>query len=431
MKPLFFNKLLAVIIICMLSIPLSSKAYSVLTHEAVVDASWEKSIKPLLKQKYPGITEEQLKDAHAYAYGGAIAPDMGYFPFGSHFFTNLVHYVRSGDFVSALLNEAQDANEYAFALGFLCHYNADRYGHFLGTNRAVPIVYPEMKEKFGDLVTYEENRISHSRMEFAFDVLETAKGNYSSKEYHFIGFQVSQPVLERAFLKTYGLNINDLFSSLPLAISTFRWSVNSLFPKLTKAAWAIKKDEILKSQPTATSRSFSYKMQRANYKHEFGEDRQKIGIFPSILSVVIRVLPKVGPLKSLKFKAPGPEAEKIFIRSFDTVIANCASSMQTLAGLQQGENIRLPNVDFDTGQETAPGEYQLANINYGNLLLKLQDKKYEHLTPELKQDLINYCSDPKATSTATRKSRKEKQKIYAALEELKKADIPAAKLGTD
>src|SRR5665213_3133226 len=185
--------------------PLSTKAYSVLTHEALVDASWDKSILPLLKHKYPVATDQELKTAHAYAYGGCLIADMGYFPFGNVYFTDLAHYVRSGDFVEALLSESENLDEYAFALGSLCHYMADKYGHSIATNHVVPIIYPEDRQKFGSVVTYEQDHIAHSRVEISFDVLQTARGNYATAAYHdFIGFEVAKPVLERAFLKTYG-----------------------------------------------------------------------------------------------------------------------------------------------------------------------------------------------------------------------------------
>src|SRR5258705_3282023 len=418
MKPAIFNKFLVMVAIGILCSPLSSKGYSVLTHEAIIDAIWEKTIQPLLKQKYPGVTEVQLKEAHSYAYGGAIAPDMGYFPLGSHLFTNLVHYVRSGDFVNALLEEANDINEYAFALGFLSHYMADKYGHFLATNRCVPIVYPKMKKKFGDIVTYEDDNISHKRVEFAFDVLQTAKGNYASLAYHdFIGFNVSLSVLERAFRKIYGLDLNDVFVNLSLSVKTFRWSVMSLFPLFTKTAWLIKKDEILKVQPTATSRSFTYKMGKANYYQEKGKKHRMPGSFANALSWVIRVVPKIGPLKALKIKAPGPEAEALFIQSFDTVLVNCNSSMNML----NTGSINFPNIDFDTGNFTTPGEYKLADINYARLLLKLNKKKFKLLNTALKQNIIAFYSDPDAT-IATENGRAEWKRINRALHRLKISD---------
>jgi hypothetical protein len=364
--------------LCLTISPIVSKAYSVLTHEAIVDASWEKSIVPLLKLKYAGTSDSALLTAHAYAYGGAIAPDMGYVPFGSKLFTDLVHYVRSGDFVMSLLHEAKDVNEYAFALGFLCHYMADKHGHFIATNRCVPIVYPKIREKFGRVVTYEQDKTSHKRLEFSFDVLQIANGNYATKAYHdFIGFQVSRPLLERAFVKTYGVDINSIFGSLSLSIESFRLSVKNLFPALTRAAWAMKKNEILKMQPTATSRSFRYKMKRANYYQEFGRKHHKPGVVATTLGWLVRILPKVGPLKSLKLKAPGPEAEKLFIQSFDTTLARVNVAVKLL----RNADLDLANIDFDTGKQTGRGEYNLADVNYDNLLLKLDDNKFRFLSP--------------------------------------------------
>jgi len=415
MKQSVFNKFLVTVATVILCSPLSSKGYSVLTHEAIIDAIWEKTIQPLLKNKYPGATETQLKEAHSYAYGGAIAPDMGYFPLGSHFFTDLVHYVRSGDFVSALFDEAKDINEYAFALGFLSHYMADKYGHFLATNLCVPIVYPKMMKKFGKVVTYEDDKISHKRMEFAFDVLQTAKGNYASMAYHdFIGFNVSRSLLERAFRKIYGLNINDAYVNLSLSIKAFRWSVVSLFPLFTRTAWVIKKDDILKLQPTATSQSFRYKMGRANYYQEQGKKHRLPGFFANSLSWIIRVVPKIGPLKALKIKAPGPDAEKLFIQSFDTVLVNCNSFMK----ISDSGNVNFANIDFDTGSKTTPGEYKLADINYNTLLLKLNKKKFNLLNAGLKQNIIEFYSDPK-TTIATEYGRGEWKKIIRALDRLK------------
>jgi len=409
--------LILIIGIGILGTSFSSFAYSLLTHQALIDESWEKSIKPLLKLKYPGSTEEQLKNAHAYAYGGAIAPDMGYFPFGSAFFTDLVHYVRSGDFVNALLDEADSLNEYAFALGFLCHYDADKDGHFLGTNRCVPLTYPKMKKKYGDIVTYAQDPISHRRMEFSFDVLQTARGNYASPAYHdFIGFQVSRPVLERAFLKTYGLDLNDVFGDLSLAIGTFRWSVKSLFPILTRAAWVNKRSEISKINPTASSRQFRYKMHKADYRREFGKEHKKPGIFANFLAVLIRILPKIGPLKVLKYKEPGPQGEKLFVQSFDTALVHFAATINIL---RKG-NINLTNIDFDTGNITRAGEYPLADKNYGILLVRLQKKNFAHLNRELKQNILEFYGSDSATAIV-QKNTEDQKEINESLKEIKLA----------
>ncbi len=316
-------KCLFLIVIFILLHPLSTKAYSVLTHEALIDASWAKNIRPLLKYKYPLATDDDLKKAHAYAYGGSLIADMGYFPFGNVYFTNLSHYARSGDFVEALLSEAQNLDEYAFALGALCHYMGDKYGHSLATNHVVPIVYPEMGKKFGPVVTYEEDHISHSRVEISFDVLQIAKGNYASQDYHdLIGFEVSRPVLERAFLKTYGQDINAVFGDLDLVIGSFRWSVKSLLPTVTRIAWVIKKRDIKKQNPSVNAHTFHYKMSKKAFNREFGSSRQKPGFKAEVLSFFIRIVPKIGPFKALRFRDVGPAGEKLFIRSFDTTLVH-------------------------------------------------------------------------------------------------------------
>src|SRR5438045_291954 len=128
--------------------PRTAAAYSVLAHEATVDALWDRGIRPLLQQRFPRATRDEIVAARAYAYGGSVIQDLGYYPFGSHFFSNLVHYVRSGEFVEALVREARDPNEYAFALGALAHYAADNAGHPEAVNLAVPLMYPKLRAKF-------------------------------------------------------------------------------------------------------------------------------------------------------------------------------------------------------------------------------------------------------------------------------------------
>jgi hypothetical protein len=289
----------------------------------------------------------------------------------------------------------------------------------LGVNKCVPIVYPKLKERYGDVVTYEEDKTAHRRMEFSFDVLQTAKGNYATMAYHdFIGFNVSRPVLERAFSKTYGLDLNDVFRDMSLSIATFRWSVKSLFPVFTKAAWNLKKNDILKSQPTATARNFRYKMRRANYYQEFGKEQRKPNIFVKTLSWFILILPKVGPLKVLKIKAPGDKAEKLFIQSFDTVLLHCSNAVKTL----NNGTLTLSNIDFDTGNETAPGEYKLADATYKNVLLKLSKREFKLLNKALQQNINIFYSQSKPTLT-TKRQRREWKKISAALQQLNTAKI--------
>src|SRR5947209_2146832 len=209
-------------------------AYSVLTHEEIVDLRWQDQILPLLKQRFPAATDEDLRKAHAFAYGGSLIQDMGYYPFGSRYFSDLTHYVRSGDFVVNLIRESSDLNEFAFALGALSHYAADNSGHPT-INRVTTIEFPKLRKKYGDRATYADDPKAHIRTEFCFDMVQVAKNRYTSNRYHdFIGFDVSKPVLERAFHKTYGLKLQDVFGDEDMAIGSFRRAVSTFITEMTR-----------------------------------------------------------------------------------------------------------------------------------------------------------------------------------------------------
>src|SRR5580658_3523005 len=195
-------------------------AYSVLTHEEIVDLLWADEIRPLILQRYPGLSEDQIKEAHAYAYGGAVIQDLGYYPFGSREFSNLVHYVRSGDFVRELLSESQDVNEYAFALGALAHYASDIAGH-PAVNQAVAIEYPRLRAKYGKSVRYAQDKTAHVKTEFGFDNVQVAKNRYASQQYHdFISFQVSKTLLKRVFPVINVMELKDVLTHEDVAVGS-------------------------------------------------------------------------------------------------------------------------------------------------------------------------------------------------------------------
>ncbi len=365
-------------------------------------------MKPLLLKKYPDITAEQLKEARAYLYGGSMVPDIGYMPGGKHFFSDLVHYVRTGDFTMNLLATAQNLNEYAFALGYMCHYFADVEGHSMSTNQAVPLLFKCAHKKYGDTVTYEQGETWHARVEFSFDVLQVAKGNYASENFHdFIGFKISQPVLERAFLKTYGMELSDLFGNFSRSVSTFRFSVSSIFPRLTKASWIARKTNLLKLNPLAKRKDYRYKLPGKAYRKEFGR--------PGLMSVVFVLLPKVGPLRKLKFKAPTQEVERLFAASFDAILKEYSVALARL----QEDKLVLKNLNWDTGKETAPGEYELADGTHCELLLKLEKGKFARVDDSLRKYLLRFYSQPDLLKKPDLDSGKWK-KIQAALAQLEK-----------
>src|SRR5690349_752727 len=342
--------------------------YSVLTHEAIIDAAWKDNISPLLLKRFPDSTPKELLQAHAYAYGGAIIQDMGYYPFGSKFFSDLTHYVRSGDFIVALIRDSQDLNEYAFALGALAHYAADNEGHPIGVNRAVPMVYPKLARKFGRVMTYEDDPNSHLKTEFAFDVVQVARGQYASQTYHdFIGFQVSKELLQRAFEATYSLPLKDQFTSIDLALGTYRFAVSELIPEMTKTAWSSKKKDIEKLQAGMTRRKFIYRFSRASYHKEWDRQYQRPGIWARFLAWLFRIMPKIGPFRALSFTVPPPQAEKLFLTSFGDTLGE----YRKLMGEAKQNQLHLVNQNFDIGRPTRFGEYRLADAAYEKLLEKL------------------------------------------------------------
>jgi hypothetical protein len=371
----------------LLGFPPQARSYSVLTHEAIIDTLWIDTIQPVLVKRFPGATEEQLKEAHAYAYGGCIIQDLGYYPFGSHFFSDLVHYVRSADFLQALLDESGNLQEYAFALGAVAHYGADVAGHAIAVNRAVPLLYPKLRREFGDQVTYADSPSAHLKTEFGFDVLQVARGHYAPEAYHdFIGFNVSKDLLDRAFQKTYGLHLKDLFRSLDLALGTYRFTVSSVLPTMTKTAWTLKADQIKKDKPGVSREQFVYNLRRASFEKDWGSGYEHPGFGARVLALVVRLMPKFGPLKGLGFKVPTPETEKMFEDSFDAAVQR---DRQSFANAKAGD-LRLPNRDLDTGQPVSPGEYLLTDRTYDKLLVKLAEKKFEGVTPELRADIISF-----------------------------------------
>ena len=345
------------------------RGYSVLAHEAIIDTVWDDRIKPLLLQRFPGLTEAQLLEAHGAAYGGAIMADMGYYPFGDKYFSDLLHYVKAGEFVGNLMRDASTADELAFAIGVLGHYVADSLGHPMAVNRAVPMTYPKLARKFGPVMTYEDNPLAHIKVEFGFDVLQVARGNYAPKAYHdFIGFRIEEDLLAKAFRETYGLELPSILKHKELAFGTLRYSVKTLIPDATKAAWIMKKNEIQQAQPTMTERRFRYNLSRASFEKEWGKQYERPGFGARLIVFLAHLLPKIGPFRALTFRVPPPEAEKMFMSSFNATLARYREDIAHSG--KAGPH--LPDLNLDTGNQEAPGKYRMEDSTRAELERKLR-----------------------------------------------------------
>jgi len=420
--------MLAVFLIFLLA-PLGF-SYSVLTHEQIVDLLWEVQIQPLLLQRFPQATPDDLKKAHAFAYGGSLIQDMGYYPFGSKYFSDLLHYVRSGDFVVNLIHESSNLDEYAFALGALAHYASDNAGHPT-INRVAAIEFPKLRKKYGDSVTYADDPKAHIRTEFGFDMVQVAKNRYTSDRYHdFIGFEVSQPVLERAFFKTYNLPLQQVIPDEDLAIGTFRRGVSKVIPEMTRVALLTRRKEIVADTPNFNEKKFLFYLSRANYEKSWGTEYRRPGLGTKILAVFLKVIPKVGPFSALSFKIPSTQTEDMYIKSVDLTVEH----YRHLLHETRIEDLQLSNRDCDTGRETKAGEYRLTDDSYAKLLDQLAQNHFHQLTPELKNNILTFYDDPNAP-ISTKRNKKNWKKTQDELSQLKQApaaeDISAKATWTD
>jgi hypothetical protein len=394
--------------------PRPAAAYSVLSHEALIDSAWGPSIEPALRARFPGASAEDLRRARAYAYGGSLIQDLGYYPFGNKLFSDLTHYVRSGDFLEALLRESKDLDEYAFALGALSHYSGDDLGHALATNRSVPLLFPRLREQYGREVAYADDPTAHIRVEFGFDVVQVARGQYASRAYHdFIGFEVSKPVLERAFEATYGLELKDLFRDLDAALASYRRAVSTTIPQLTKVAWTEKHEQIQKLIPGATRAQFVYSMTRGEYEKEWG-NKYRVPLLGRILGFLVRVLPKVGPLEAASPKIPTPEAERLFLESFDAAVEDYRALVRSA-----GDALNLGNPNLDLGRPTRAGDYSLEDEAWSQLLDKLGRRGFAGAGPELRRDILAFYADPDAPVETRRKDPARWRRNQRDLERLR------------
>lgn len=394
------------VLVVWLAVPPGASAYSVLAHEAMIDAAWEDHLVPILRHRFPRTSERELRDARAYAYGGSLIQDLGYYPFGSRLFSNLVHYIRSGDFVEALVRRSQNANEYAFALGALAHHAGDHLGHPIGANRAVPIIYPKLRAKHGTEVLYADSPARHVMVEFAFDVLEVARGNFKSDAYQsLIGFEVATSLLARAFRETYGLELKEVFGDTDLAIGSYRYAVSRMIPDITRLAWREKRDEILANTPGVTERSFVYSMTRRQYEDAFGTTYRKPGLLARFVVLLARIVPKVGPLRPLAFEPLTPETERMFVESF---AASRTRYRESLHALRAGR-LALSDVDLDTGRPPMRGVNPIADETYADLLEELAERKFAGVPPALSRSINDHYSSRSAPREASRKVRKQER----------------------
>ena len=215
-------------------------------------------------------------------------------------------------------------------------------------------------------------------------------------------------MLERAFHDTYGLELKDVFGSLDLALGSYRYGVSNIIPGMTRVAWQLRSDAVVKEIPGMTKKKFLYNLSRSSYEKDFGKEYQRPGLRDRFVAWVLKIFPKVGPFKSLAFKAPTPEVEKMFMASFNATV----DSYRVLLAKAGAGPLELVNQNFDTGNPTAAGKYIGADLAYDKLLDKLAGHKFAGVSADLRGNILDYYKERKPPlSPATKKAGAEWAKV--------------------
>lgn len=406
------SALLVLILLLVSSRP--AGGYALLTHEELIDLVWADSIQPLLLHRYPNLTPAQLRDAHAYAYGGCLIQDLGYYPFGKPRFSYLLHYVRTGDFIRALFHESKDVNDVAFSIGALSHYLGDTIGHPQAVNIAVGKSFPKLAAKYGPNVNYAEGEHQHVRAEFAFDINDITKNRLAPERYlNRIGFAVPIPLLTRAFYDTYGLDLAKVVRHDHPNLRGYRFAVRTLLPRVAYAESLLYGSRMPPDVPSPALDQFNQQIATLSAANKWNAYRKSRGIGTHLLAALIFILPKVGALSDLSLRGPTPSAEQDYVNS---LMHTVDVLRQTVARATKEDG--LPNLDLDTGLKVFPGTYSLEDYTYAALLHQMTREPDSPIPFGIKRDLLTYFSDPEKAIYI-----KRKPKLLAQVQ----ADLPILK----
>ncbi len=377
--------------------------YSIQTHEEIIDLAWKASIRPILFKRFPNLTEAQLRKAHGYAYGGCAIQDFGYYPFGNKFFSDLTHYVRSGDFVLALLRNAKTPDELAFAIGSLSHYVGDNVGHADAVNVSVPIQFPSLEHRFGPVVNYAQDPHAHIQTEFAFDINQLTKRRFAPSAYlRYIGLNVPNNLLRKAFFETYGLDLPDIIGSRQAAIRTYRFAARRFLPDIARAETVLHKKNFPADVPSPELDTLTKDLLQASADNDWERFRNPPGVRTHLFAGFIYILPKVGFLKLLAIKGPTEQTEDLYIKSVNHSINSVRYTLARFDTIQR----YLPNRDLDTGFVGKPGGYSLTDETFARLLQKLVEHSDRPVPAQVKHDILAYYADPNAPITTRKSTRK-------------------------
>ena len=425
---------LAVLLLGFLFVCGSANAYSLLTHEELIDLTWQSSIVPLLLSRYPNLTAAELEHARAYAYGGCVIQDIGYYPLGDLFVSNLMHYVRTGDLVVNLFRDAGNADELAFAVGALSHYIGDATGHSEATNLAVPVEFPKLRDKYGNVVNYAEGEHQHVQTEFAFDINEIAHHRLAPVHYlRHVGLDVPTKQLALAFFQTYGLSEDfTIGRKRRINVRAYRFAVHGFVPRIAYATTLLHRRHEPVDVNSAEFQRLEREVANVEQQNNWAAYRRRPGIGTYTLAGLIFVLPKFGPLKLVAVKGPTTQTEVEYVHSVVQSTDQLSSALRRFtpppatrpvaaaeaaaadthssppptdpmtpkvgaaqAVPRQSSDPRhpLPNRDLDTGSPVRPSGYPLTDTTYATLAHLLAAHPQNPIPPGVQTDILAYYAN--------------------------------------
>jgi Zinc dependent phospholipase C len=413
-----------------------ASAYSLLTHEQLIDLTWQDAIVPLLLSRYPTLTPAELEGARSYAYGGCAIQDIGYYPFGDEFFSDLTHYVRSGDFVLALFRNAHSANELAFAVGALTHYVGDSFGHSQATNRAVALEFPKLEARYGPSVNYAEGKHQHVQTEFAFDIDQIAHHRLAPLPFlRHVGLNVPVHQLALAFYETYGITEDFTGHGRTFNVKTYRFAARTLIPHTAYALTLLHRKSEVADPITDDAQQIEAEAAMAAKENNWTAFHGRAGFETHLLAFLIVILPKFGPLAMTAIKGPTAAAEADYMHSVVTATSTIRErlymftpvadrrpppegvTVTQLPSQQEDQRHPLVNRDLDTGQPVKPGGYPLTDTTYATLLERLTRDPNQAIPPGIKEDVAQYYSDPNAP-IVTKRDTQAWEKVQIELKTL-------------
>ena len=450
----FCRKIVTVLLFCCLVRSRPADAYSLLTHEQLIDLTWKSTIVPLLLSRYPTLTPAQLEHARAYAYGGCVIQDIGYYPFGDAFFSDLTHYVRSGDFVVNLFRNAGNADELAFAIGALSHYVGDTVGHSQATNLSVPVEFPKLEARYGQSVNYAQGEHQHVQVEFAFDIDQIAHHRFAPVHYlRHVGLSVPTRQISLAFYQTYGLREDfSAHRAARINVGGYRFSVRRFIPRIAYAVTLLHRRHEPADVSSPEQQRLDAAVAQIEQDNHWDEYRKKPGVGTYSLAALIFILPKIGPLKLVAVKGPTEQTEQLYVHSLldsvdalDRVLrrftpppplrptadeaaaadkhasspAPVAVKSAQLSPAEQRDPVHpLANRDLDTGNRVKPAGYPLTDATYATLLRRICLTPTIPVPPGIKSDISDYYADL-SLPFATKKKPEQWAILQADLETLK------------